>query len=113
MRESKPKWQLFVYYVCLKDIEEEPLEQLAHSFWKIEAEGTLLVQNENSSADKIAVHALENSFCHNGERDQIGLPWKAEKKLQNNYFSAVGQLKSLHNHLQNDPPPNQKYNKTL
>ena len=59
------------------------------------------------------MHALENSICHNGERYQIGLPWKPEKKLENNYFSAVHQLKSLHKCLQKDPIFNQKYNQTL
>ena len=34
------------------------------------------------------------------------------KKLQNNYFSAVSQLKSLQKRLQNDPGLNQKYNQT-
>ena len=56
---------------------------------------------------------MENSICHNGERYQIGLPWKPVKKLQNNYFSAVSQLKSLQKRLQNDPGLNQKYNQTL
>ena len=56
---------------------------------------------------------MENSICHNGERYQIGPPWKPVKKLQNNYFSAVSQLKSLQKRLQNDPGLNQKYNQTL
>ena len=113
MRESKPQRRPFVCHVCLKDIEEEPLDQLVQKFWKTEAEGTLPEQNEDNSAGKIAVHALENSIYHNGERNQICLPWKPEKKLENNYFSAVGQLKSLQKHLQKYPILNQKYNQTL
>ena len=56
---------------------------------------------------------MEISICHNGERYQIGLLWKPVKKLQNNCFSAVSQLKSLQKRLQNDPVLNQKYNQTL
>ena len=89
------------------------MDQLVLRFWKIEAEGTLPEPNENNSADTIAVPALENSICHNGERYQIGLPWKPEKKLENNYFSAVHQLISLRKRLQKDPIFNQKYNQTL
>ena len=60
MRKSKPQRQPFVYHICLKDIEEEALDQLVQKFSKIEAEGTLPEQNEGNSAEKIAVLALEN-----------------------------------------------------
>ena len=89
------------------------MDKLVQRFWKIEAEGTLPEQNEDNSADKKAVHALENSICHHGERYQINPPWKPERKLENNYFSAVGQLKCPYKRLQKDPILNQKYNQTL
>ncbi|XP_075252013.1 uncharacterized protein LOC142344310 [Convolutriloba macropyga] len=114
MNANKPPRQPFIYHVCRKDIEEEPLDELVQRFWKIEAEGTLPEQNEDSSLDQLAVQTMENSICHNGERYQIGFPWKPVKKLQNNYFSAaVSQLKSLQKRLQNDPGLNQRYNQTL
>ena len=113
MNANKPPRQPFIYHVCRKNIEEERLDELVQRFWKIEAEGTLPKQNEDSSLDQLAVQTMENSICHNGERYQIGLPWKAAKKLQNNYFSAVSQLKSLQKRLQKDPGLNQKYNQTL
>ena len=86
---------------------------MVQRFWKIEAEGTLPEQNEDISLDKLAVQKMENSICHNGERYQIGPPWKAVMKLQNNYFSAVSQVKSLQKRLQNDLGLDQKYNQTL
>ena len=113
MNANKPPRQPFIYHVCRKDTEEEPLDELLQRFWKMEAEGTLPEQNEDSSLDQLAVQTMENSICHNGERYQIRLPWKPVKKLQNNYFSAVSQLKSLQKRLQNDPGLNQKYNQTL
>ena len=105
MNANKPPRQPFIYHVCRRDIEEEPLDELVQRFWKIEAEGILPEQNEDSSLDQLAVQTMENSTFHNGERYQIGLPWKPVKKLQNNYFSAVSQLKSLQKRLQNDPGP--------
>ena len=113
MNEKKPPRQPFIYHVCRKDIEEEQLDELVQRFWKIEAEGTLPERNEDRSLDKLAVQTMENSICHNGERYQIGLPWKPVKKLQNNYFSTVSQLKGLQKRPQNDPGLNQKYNQTL
>ena len=89
------------------------MDELVQRFWKKEAEGTLPEENEDSSLDQLAVQTMENSICHNGERYQIDLHWKPVKKLQNNYFSAVSQLKSLQKRLQNDPGLNQKYNQTL
>ena len=89
------------------------MDELVQRFWKKEAEGTLPERNEDNSLDQSAVQTMENSICHNGERYQIGLPWKPVMKLQNNHFSAVSQLKSLQKRLQNDPGLNQKYNQTL
>ena len=113
MNANKPQRQPFIYHVCRKDIEEEPLDELVQRFWKIEAEGTLTEQIEDSSLDQLAVQTMEDSICHNSERYQIGLPWKPVKKLQNNNFSAVSQLKSLQKLLENDPVLNRKYNQTL
>ena len=55
MNTKKPPRQPFIYYVCRKDIEEEPLDELVQRFWKIEAEGTLPEKNEDSSRDQLAV----------------------------------------------------------
>ena len=89
MNANKPPRQPYIYHVCRKGIEEEPLDKLVQRFWKIEAVGTLREQNEVSSLDQLAVQTKENTICHNGERYQIGLPLKPVKKLQINYFSAV------------------------
>ena len=66
MNANKPPRQPFIYHVCRKDIEEEPLGELVQRFWKIEAEGTLPEPNEDSSLDQLAVQTMENSICHNG-----------------------------------------------
>ena len=71
MNSNKHPRQPFIYHVCGKDIEEEPLDELVQRFWKIEAEDTLPKQNEDSSLDQLAVQTMENTICHNGERYQM------------------------------------------
>ena len=39
MNANKPTRQPFIYHVCGKNIEEEPLDELVQRFWKEEAEG--------------------------------------------------------------------------
>ena len=68
MNAHKPPRQPFNYHVYRKDIEEEPLDELVQRIWKIEAEGTLPEQNEDSSLDQLAVQTTENTICYNGER---------------------------------------------
>ena len=113
MSSNKTQRQPFIYHVCWKDIEEEPLDELVQRFWKIEAEGTIPEKKWRELTYQLAVQTMENSICHNGERYQIGFRWKPVEKLQTNYFSAVSQLKCLQKLLQNDPSLNQKYNQKL
>ena len=56
---------------------------------------------------------MKNSINHNGERYEIKLPWKSEIKLENNFYSALNQVKSLNTRLQRKPLLQEKYNKTL
>ena len=56
---------------------------------------------------------MKNSINHNGERYEIELPWKSEIKLENNFFSALNQVKSLNTRLQRKPLLQEKYSKTL
>ena len=70
MNSNKTQRQPFIYHVCRKDIEDEQLDKLVHRFWKIEAEGTLPEQYEDSSLDQLAEQTMENSICCHGERYQ-------------------------------------------
>ena len=81
---------------------------MVQRFWKIEAEGTLLGPNEDSSLENLAVQTMGNSICYNDERYQSGPPWEHVKKLHKNYFSAVSQPNTT-----KDPSLNQKYKHTL
>ena len=113
MNANKPRRQPLVYHVCWKDIQEEPLDELAQKFWKIEVKGILPEQNEDRSVDEIAVQTMKKSVCYNGERYQIGLPWKHVESLKKNYFSEVSQLKNVQKLIQKDISLNQNYNQTF
>ena len=56
---------------------------------------------------------MPNSINHKGERYEIRLPWKSEIKLENNFCSALNEVKSLNTRLQRKPLWQEKYNKTL
>ena len=55
-----------------------------------------------------------NKTCrHNGERYEIGLPWKSSATLPKNYFATVSQARSLEKRLRDKPIVLQKYKETL
>ena len=56
---------------------------------------------------------MNETCCHNGERYEIGLPWKSSATLPNNYFAAVSQARSLEKRLKDKPITLQKYKETL
>ena len=50
---------------------------------------------------------------HNSERYEIKLSWKSEINLENNFYSALNQVKNLNTRLQRKLLLQEKYNKTL
>ena len=56
---------------------------------------------------------MKGSINHNGERYEIKLPWKSEIKLENNFYSALNQVKNLNTRLQCKTLLQEEYNKTL
>ena len=48
-----------------------------------------------------------------GYRYEIKLPWKSEKKLENNFYSALNEVKNINPRLRRKPLLQEKYNKTL
>ena len=56
---------------------------------------------------------MKHSIKFNGERFESKLPWKENSKLENNYFSALSQVKRLNKQLKRNPQLRDNYNKTL
>ena len=84
------------------------------SFWKIENTETEFEKASDTSTDsKRAVQILQDTIHHIGDRYEIGLLWKQDSKLENNYPVAKAQLDSLQRRLNKDNELKQLYEKTL
>ena len=67
-----------------------------------------------SAADARAMKFLEETTFNDGCRYQVGMLWADEEStLQNKYFSARVQLKSLERRLGKDPPRKESYSKAI
>ena len=73
----------------LKQDSDDPDENLLHLFWTFEgvnfSQGSTKGQNEE---DQKAIKILAETTHHNGERYEIGIPWREHVTLPNNYFMA-------------------------
>ena len=78
-------------------------------------EGKNLVSGKKTltADDMKAAEALRRTTRHIGSRYEIGLPWKVDSKLANNYFLAKAQLQSPENRLQQEPDLFCRYNQTI
>ena len=56
-----------------------------------------------STDDKEALQILQDTCRQNSERYEIGLCWKRNTQFPNNYFAALGQLRSLKKHFRDHP----------
>ena len=93
---------------------ERNLSECVTSFWKIENTGTEFEETADTSTDsKRAVQILQDTIHHIGDRYEIGLLWKQDSKLENNYPVAKAQLDSLQRRLNKDIELKQLYEKTL
>ena len=79
----------------------------------MEAEGTQPESESSNPADKEALDILKKTITYNGERYKIGLPWRKPLSIENNYFAALSQLKSLHKRLSNDIQLKELYEQAL
>ena len=102
-----------MYHVSRQSSDDQPLEQLLEQFWKIEAEGTQPESESSNPADKEAPDILKKTITYNGERYEIGLPWRKPLRIENIYFAALSQLKSFHQRLSNDIQLKEFYEQTL
>ena len=72
-------------------------------FWTCKGTRTTKASpNTVNQEDKKALQIFEDTVKHNGERYEIGLPWKQNIQLPNNYFLAKTQLRSLEKRLNED-----------
>ena len=82
-------------------------------FWTMEGKNLVSGKKTLTADNRNALETLKRTTCHNGSRYEIGLPWKDDTKLPNNYFLAKAQLQSLENRLQQEPDLFLRYNQTI
>ena len=102
-----------MYHVSRRSSDDQPYDELLEQFWKIEAEGTQPERESKNPVDKEALDILNKTISYNGERYEIGLPWKKPLRIKNNYIAALSQLKSLQKRLSNDLQLKELYEQTL
>ena len=94
--------------------DEQPLCVYLTSFWKIDNAGTEPEEPKNFSKDsELALENFEKTIRHNGTRYEIGLLWKNNVQLQNNYPVAKAQLSSLQRRLSKNHQLSVLYDATL
>ena len=98
----------------LKRGSDDPDENLLHLFWTFEgvnfSQGSTKGHNEE---DQKAIKTLAENTHHNGERYEIGLPWRENVTLPNNYFMARVQWHALQKRLERDNQLKQRYMTTI
>ena len=99
----KTKHRPFVFHVTCNKTTEQPLDYLLQQFCKIEENGISTLNKNYSSDDKLALQILDNTTRLVNGRYEIGLPWKPNSSLSNNYCVALKQLQLLQKRLEKTP----------
>ena len=98
----------------IKRRQDDPDEDLLQLFWTIEGVNFNQCSSKGqSSDDKEAVSILNDTIRHIGDRYQIGLPWKKDIILPNNYFMAKVQWHALQQRLERDTNLRDRYEETI
>ena len=94
--------------------QDDPDENLLSLFWTIEGVNFNQCSSKGqSSDDKEALSILIDTIKHIGDRYQIGLPWKKDIKLPNNYFMAKVLWHALQQRLERDTNLRERYEETI
>ena len=80
-------------------------------FWRMETIG--ITDSPYDSDDKVAKRLFHESILFQDGRYQVGLPWKANHDLPDNYQLAKGRLTTLLRRFRREPETYEKYNHVL
>ena len=117
-KNSRPINSLIFYATANLSPEQSlsayPDVDFLQHFWNIEKTAVEpQVQHTLNEEEQQTLRTLQTTIRHTGERYEIGLPWKPDASLPNNYFAALSQLRSLHKRLTEKPNTLQKFNSTI
>ena len=95
-------------------IANHKLANQLSKWWDIESYASNCHVTGHSKEEQRAIQTLEQTTQFNGERYEVGLLWREDEvKLPNNFYSAMGQLKSLERRLQKDETLKRWYQETI
>ena len=94
------------------DSDQFPTDML-EQYWSIEKTASEPAESFLSDVDKEALQTLERTCRHNGERYEIGLPWKTDVQLPNNYYAALNRVRPLEKRLTRNPELKKRFDETL
>ena len=95
-------------------IADDKLENQLSKWWDIKSYASNCNVTGHSKEEQRAIKMLEQTTRFNGERYDVGLLWREDEvKLPNNFYSAMGQLKSLERRIQKDETLRKRYQETI
>ena len=95
-------------------LSDDKLANQLSKWWDIESYASNSDVSGHSKEEQQAIKTLEQTTRFNGERYEVGLLWREEEvKLPNNFYSAMGQLKSPERLLQKDETLRKRYQETI
>ena len=95
-------------------IADDKLANPLSKWWDIESYASNFDVTGHSKEEQRAIKTLEQTTRFNGERYEVELLWREDEvKLPNNFYSAMGQLKSLERRLQKDETLKKRYHETI
>ena len=116
-RKKSRQIDSLIFYATINLSPEQSLStspDFLQQFWDIEKTAVEpRVHQTLNEKEQQALRTLQATIRHTGERYEIGLPWKPDASLTNNYFAALNQLRSLHKRLKEKPDTLQTFNSTI
>ena len=93
---------------------EEMLTEQVKKWWEMEAYALNCITSGCSKDDNKAIETLERSATFDGEPYEVGMLWNDNPRhLPDNFFSAMGQLKSLDARFEEESELEVRYEETI
>ena len=101
-RKKSTATKYLLFFVSYETSPQSASNDILEHYWNVEKIATEPAQKDAlSTHDKEALQIFQDTCRHNGEKYDIGLPWKRDTPLPNSYFAALSQLRSLENASEN------------
>ena len=109
-----PTKQAATFATTATSVSEDKLASQLSKWWDIESYASNCDVTGHSKDEQRAIKTLEQTTRFTGERYEVGRLWPEDKvKLPNNFYSAMGQLRSLEKRLQKNDTLRQRYKETI